>query len=148
MLLNRAPKFGNDDEYVDSRAAELIEHAHDEVTKHRNPRGGRYILGIFSYGSYIGHGIVTGATPDAASPVIDLAARTAVLSPRSAVRAITPRKKRRQAFERTWPSTSRKRPACRQGLLISRVSPSPDSRLPREYRIDTSYANELNYKRV
>jgi formate C-acetyltransferase len=64
MLLNRAPKFGNDDEYVDSLAAELIEHAHDEVTKHRNPRGGRYILGIFSYGSYIGHGIVTGATPD------------------------------------------------------------------------------------
>jgi formate C-acetyltransferase len=64
MLLNRAPKFGNDDEYVDSLAAALIEHAHDEVTKHRNPRGGRYILGIFSYGSYIGHGIVTGATPD------------------------------------------------------------------------------------
>jgi formate C-acetyltransferase len=31
---------------------------------HRNPRGGRYILGLFSYGMYIGHGIVTGATPD------------------------------------------------------------------------------------
>ncbi len=64
MLLNRAPKFGNDDEYVDGLAAELVEHAHVEVAKHRNPRGGRYILGLFSYGSYIGHGIVTGATPD------------------------------------------------------------------------------------
>ncbi|MCW3979496.1 MAG: hypothetical protein NWF12_07080 [Candidatus Bathyarchaeota archaeon] len=64
MLLNRAPKFGNDDEYVDGLAAELVEHAYGEVAKHRNPRGGRYILGLFSYGNYIGHGIVTGATPD------------------------------------------------------------------------------------
>jgi len=64
MLLNRAPKFGNDEEYVDSIAAELVEHLHREVSRHGNPRGGKYILGIFSYGMYIGHGIVTGATPD------------------------------------------------------------------------------------
>jgi formate C-acetyltransferase len=64
MLLNRAPKFGNDDEYVDSIAAEIVEHLAAEVTKHSNPRGGNYILGLFSYGMYIGHGIVTGATPD------------------------------------------------------------------------------------
>jgi formate C-acetyltransferase len=64
MLLNRAPKFGNDEEYVDSIAAELVEHLHGEVSKHGNPRGGKYILGIFSYGMYIGHGIVAGATPD------------------------------------------------------------------------------------
>lgn len=64
MLLNRAPKFGNDDEYVDSIAAELVEHLSAEVSRHGNPRGGRYILGLFSYGMYIGHGLVTGATPD------------------------------------------------------------------------------------
>ncbi len=64
MLLNRAPKFGNDNEYVDSIAAELVEHLASEVIKHSNPRGGKYILGLFSYGMYIGHGIVTGATPD------------------------------------------------------------------------------------
>ena len=64
MLLNRAPKFGNDDEYVDSIAAELVEHLSAEVSKYGNPRGGRYILGLFSYGTYIGHGLVTGATPD------------------------------------------------------------------------------------
>jgi len=64
MLLNRAPKFGNDDDYVDSLAAEIVEHTSQEVTKHRNPRDGTYILGLFSYGEYIGHGIVTGATPD------------------------------------------------------------------------------------
>ncbi|MFQ6053212.1 MAG: pyruvate formate lyase family protein [Candidatus Bathyarchaeia archaeon] len=64
MLLNRAPKFGNDDDYVDSLAAEIVEHTAREVTKHRNPRGGTYTLGLFSYGDYIGHGMVTGATPD------------------------------------------------------------------------------------
>ena len=64
MLLNRAPKFGNDAEYVDSLAAEIVEHTAKEVSKHRNPRGGRYNLGLFSYGNYISHGIVTGATPD------------------------------------------------------------------------------------
>ena len=64
MLLNRAPKFGNDDDYVDGLATEIVEHLSGEVTRHRNPRGGRYILGLFSYGDYIGHGLVTGATPD------------------------------------------------------------------------------------
>jgi len=64
MLLNRAPKFGNDDDYVDRLADEIVEHTSQEVTKHRNPRGGTYTLGLFSYGEYIGHGMVTGATPD------------------------------------------------------------------------------------
>ena len=64
LLLNRAPKFGNDDDYVDSLAADLVEHLHREVTRHRNPRGGGYVLGLFSYGDYIGHGLVTGATPN------------------------------------------------------------------------------------
>ena len=64
MLLNRAPKFGNDDDYVDSLAAEIVEYTAGEVSKHRNPRGGGYIFGLFSYGEYIGHGLVTGATPD------------------------------------------------------------------------------------
>jgi formate C-acetyltransferase len=64
MLLNRAPKFGNDIEYVDELAVEIVEYTSNEVGKYTNPRGGRYILGLFSYGEYIGHGIVTGATPD------------------------------------------------------------------------------------
>ena len=64
MLLNRAPKFGNDDDYVDGIAAALVEYTSWEVTKYRNPRGGTYTLGLFSYGEYIGHGLVTGATPD------------------------------------------------------------------------------------
>lgn len=64
LLLNRAPKFGNDIDYVDDIAVELIEYIASEVTKYRNPYGSRFKLGLFSYGDYISHGIVTGATPD------------------------------------------------------------------------------------
>ena len=63
-LLNRAPKFGNDDDYVDIIAKELVDYIAGEVTKHRNANGGRYSLGLFSYGEYISHGMVTRATPD------------------------------------------------------------------------------------
>jgi len=60
MLLNRAPKFGNDDDYVDDITVALVEYTSREVTRYRNPRGGTYTLGLFSYGEYIGHGLVTG----------------------------------------------------------------------------------------
>jgi len=63
-LLNRAPKFGNDDDYVDTIAKELVGFIAEEITKHRNANGGRYNLGLFSYGEYISHGMVTGATPN------------------------------------------------------------------------------------
>lgn len=64
MLLNKAPKFGNDEDYVDSIAADLVHFLSSEVTKYRNPRGGSYTLGLFTYGEYIGHGMIIGATPD------------------------------------------------------------------------------------
>ena len=63
-LLNRAPKFGNDDDYVDSIAKELVDYIAVEVSKHNNANGGRYNLGLFSYGEYISHGMITRATPD------------------------------------------------------------------------------------
>ena len=64
MLLHRAPKFGNDDDEVDRLAVALVEHLAAAVRGRRNPRGGQYVLGLFSYGDYIGHGLMTGATPD------------------------------------------------------------------------------------
>jgi formate C-acetyltransferase len=64
MLLNRAPKFGNDNDEVDSLAVGLVKHLAGETALRRNPRGGRYVLGLFSYGDYIAHGLMTGATPD------------------------------------------------------------------------------------
>lgn len=64
ILLNRAPKFGNDDDYVDGIAVELVSFISEEVIKHRNPHGRRFNLGLFSYGDYISHGLMTNATPD------------------------------------------------------------------------------------
>lgn len=63
-LLNRVPKFGNDEDYVDNIAKMLVDYVAAEVTKHRNANGGGYHLGLFSYGEYISHGMVTRATPD------------------------------------------------------------------------------------
>ena len=64
MLLNRAPKYGNDDDYVDSIAVELVSYIAAEVSKYRNHHGTKFKLGLFSYGDYISHGMMTGATPD------------------------------------------------------------------------------------
>ena len=64
LLLNRAPKFGNNDDEVDGLVVGLAQHLSNCIESRRNPRGGRYVLGFFSYGDYIGHGMLTGATPD------------------------------------------------------------------------------------
>ncbi len=64
MLINRVPKFGNDSDYVDNLAARLVAYISNLVTRHKNPRGGDYILGLFSYGEYIGHGLCIDATPN------------------------------------------------------------------------------------
>ncbi|MDP2872227.1 MAG: pyruvate formate lyase family protein [Bacillota bacterium] len=63
-LLNRAPKFGNDSDEVDDLVVALVQHMAGRVRGRVNPRGGEYVLGLFSYGDYIGHGLMTGATPD------------------------------------------------------------------------------------
>lgn len=44
-LIN-APKWGNDDEYVDSIAQDLLEFACREITKHKNYEGSRWLAGI------------------------------------------------------------------------------------------------------
>ncbi len=47
MLLNRAPKYGNGDEYVDRIAAEEAAFYCDEVAKYPTPEGGRHHVLIF-----------------------------------------------------------------------------------------------------
>jgi len=74
MLLNRAPKYGNDDDYAD-----LI--AHDgalvyckEVEKYTNPRGGKFQPGLYPVSANVPLGTVVGATPDgrkAGTPLAD-----------------------------------------------------------------------------
>jgi formate C-acetyltransferase len=65
VLINRAPKFGNDDDYVDSIAREVAHTFCDVVVKNPCLRGnGIYRPSFFSYGMYIVDGFLLGATPD------------------------------------------------------------------------------------
>jgi formate C-acetyltransferase len=59
-----APKFGNDDNYVDGIGADLINYAWKELYSHETPRGGRYIASCILFTTYLGAGRTVGATPD------------------------------------------------------------------------------------
>jgi pyruvate formate-lyase/glycerol dehydratase family glycyl radical enzyme len=63
-LMNRFPKYGNDDDYVDSIAVDIAESFVHTVIEQKNPYLGLSFPSIYSYHSYACHGAVTGATPD------------------------------------------------------------------------------------
>ncbi|MHA1651550.1 MAG: glycine radical domain-containing protein, partial [Candidatus Helarchaeota archaeon] len=64
-LKNRLPKFGNDDDYVDSIARDIVHEFCDEVIRKPCIRApGMFRPGFFSYGLYIVDGFFLGATPD------------------------------------------------------------------------------------
>lgn len=62
--LLHSPKFGNDDEYVDSIMVRLVQTFCDEVLKHRNTRGGRYYPGFLCWIMHKVLGEMTPATLD------------------------------------------------------------------------------------
>ncbi|MHA3962592.1 MAG: pyruvate formate lyase family protein [Candidatus Thorarchaeota archaeon SMTZ1-45] len=65
LLRSKAPKFGNDDDYVDEIARELSVFWAEEAFKHKNPfTGRRYRAGYLSWNYYIPLAPLTGATPD------------------------------------------------------------------------------------
>jgi len=66
MLLNRAPKYGNGDEYVDRIAAEEAAFYCDEVAKYPTPEGGQHHALIFgvSPGAVYGFANKLGASAD------------------------------------------------------------------------------------
>lgn len=63
-LMNRAPKFGNDEDYVDLLANEVLHMWADSLEGHTNPRGGRWIPSLYTLTANIGFGERCGATPD------------------------------------------------------------------------------------
>ena len=63
-LLNRYPKFGNDDDEVDAIAAEIAECFCLEVLQHRDPVVGACWPGIYTYHRFKWIGHMAGATPD------------------------------------------------------------------------------------
>jgi formate C-acetyltransferase len=62
--LQAAPKFGNDNPYVDDLGHDIIRFAWDELYQHETPRGGRYIASCILFMTYLGAGQQVGATPD------------------------------------------------------------------------------------
>ncbi|PJB76425.1 MAG: formate C-acetyltransferase/glycerol dehydratase family glycyl radical enzyme, partial [Armatimonadetes bacterium CG_4_9_14_3_um_filter_58_7] len=59
-----APKFGNDSDYVDVLASDVIDHAWRTLYSHEPPRGGRYLASCILFATYGGAGKIVGATPD------------------------------------------------------------------------------------
>lgn len=64
QLLKRAPKYGNDDDFVDNIGAAVVADFAAELEKYTTFRGGKYQMGIFSVAFHIAMGAFTGATPD------------------------------------------------------------------------------------
>ncbi|MDD2335929.1 MAG: glycyl radical protein [Geobacteraceae bacterium] len=64
MLLNRAPKYGNDDEYADLIAQEGALVYCREVEKYTNPRGGKFQPGLYPVSANVPLGTVVGASAD------------------------------------------------------------------------------------
>ncbi|MDO4797908.1 MAG: glycyl radical protein [Coriobacteriales bacterium] len=70
LLVDEAPKYGNDDDYVDSLAVECYAPYIDEVAKYHNTRFGRGPIGGIRYAgtssisANVGQGMGTMATPD------------------------------------------------------------------------------------
>ena len=61
--LERAPKFGNDQELPDSHASRVVSLFHESLARHRSTRGGRYVPGFYSVTSHVAFGRLTGALP-------------------------------------------------------------------------------------
>jgi len=64
LLLNKPPKFGNDNAFVDGIYREMTHFIADNVQIWKDARGGTYSFNVHSQTVNISHGQVCGATPD------------------------------------------------------------------------------------
>ncbi len=64
MLLNKTPKYGNDDDYADEVMVALFEAYFDAVDGRPNTKGGYYHINLLPTTVHVYFGSVTGATPD------------------------------------------------------------------------------------
>lgn len=74
IMLNRAPKFGNDNDEADELARLAARIYCEEVEKYTNPRGGRFQAGLYPVSANVPFGATVGALPDgrlAGTPLAD-----------------------------------------------------------------------------
>jgi len=63
-LLNKTPKYGNDDDYADDLMKEVFEIYYDAVTGRPNTKGGEYQINLLPTTVHVYFGSVIGALPD------------------------------------------------------------------------------------
>jgi len=64
LLLNRTPKFGNDDDYADSLMRKVYDSLFRNIDGRPNTKGGKYHLNMLSTTCHVYFGTRLGATPD------------------------------------------------------------------------------------
>jgi formate C-acetyltransferase len=63
-MLNKAPKYGNDIEWVDAIAFDWAKKFADQLAGYTNVRGGPYQMGLYTVSAHVPMGQNVGATPD------------------------------------------------------------------------------------
>jgi formate C-acetyltransferase len=63
-LINKTPKYGNDNDYADSITSQVFELVYDAIDNRPNTRGGVHHINLLPTTVHIYFGQVTGATPD------------------------------------------------------------------------------------
>lgn len=58
------PKYGNDDDYVDSIAKKLADYFYHDVTSYKDIYGHHFVTAFMGISNYLPTGKVLGATPD------------------------------------------------------------------------------------
>jgi formate C-acetyltransferase len=74
VLLTHAPKYGNDEPWVDALGEKWIEYIKARLDGYRNYRGGDYTIGLYTVSAHVPMGKNVGATPDgrrAGEPLAD-----------------------------------------------------------------------------
>lgn len=64
LLLNKTPKYGNDDDYADSIMTWVFDVFYDAVNDRKNTKGGFYRINMLPTTCHVYFGAVVGATPD------------------------------------------------------------------------------------
>ncbi|MHB1376640.1 MAG: pyruvate formate lyase family protein [Candidatus Humimicrobiaceae bacterium] len=64
VLINKAPKYGNDDDKVDLLLKDLSEIFYSYITNRNNTRGGKFQVGLYTVWMHSVLGNITGALPD------------------------------------------------------------------------------------
>jgi len=62
MLVNKTPKYGNDDDYADSIMKTVFEAYYNAVEGRKNTRGGEYHINLLPTTAHVYFGSITGAT--------------------------------------------------------------------------------------